>query len=271
MKKCRPNVNRFDSEVLRLDFTASVESPNFDNILRVVKSSYNIFAERFCDPLFRRVRDITLLRAYDNADLVGDGTNKCQAFVIEFTLQGECKGCDDDTPMLVRNRGRLLEESEDFDFYPSTFFNEDVTMRSLNNKAEDDRCYCNLETIADRAPTFSEFRSQLNVDLASDRRTKRQVCDVVMVTDDLLDTPAPTQTPSAAPSSSPSDAPSDQPSDQPSDEPSDEPSDQPSDVPSASPSDAPSSTPTICRAEGTICEGRRACRGADPFCAWTGS
>ena len=254
---CDPRTQRFESEILRIDFTAKTDAPNFGQILEVVKNSYNAFKGNFfCDPLFRRMTSLNLWRSFSDK-FPSDGP--CRSYVLEFEVNGRCIGCDDGDPMLDTRGNRQLQ----------------------NNRADDDdfQCWCKADVIGNRIPTFSEFASALAQDFKESRKTRNVICEVQRVTDDILETNQPSDAPSASPSDSPSDAPSDSPSDEPSDEPSDSPSDNPSDTPTTSmlpsmkPSDIPSSSPTTC-VHPTACVDpsfRRTCQRSNGICAWTNS
>ena len=284
---CEPFKDTFESNIVTIVISA-VGELNVDMVLRLAAETYNgMSQESYCDPMFRQITGINLIGTL--ADDASD--EECTEYTIEVSFQGECRGCTDGDSILETSTqlSRKLEKE------PKASAGS-IAIRALED-SNPEQCFCTENAVADRAPSYQEFKQHLEENIRSVINT---VCEVKEVWGEeasaspsaengssepptmLLDLSSNATTVlSSEPSQYCSKIPSDMPSTLPSSVPSTAlsalqssvsttstaPSMSHSSSPSASvyPSELPSSVPTSCIAE-SACNPQKACQRSENLC-----
>ena len=283
---CEPSTNTFKSNIVKIDISVIGEL-DVDTILLIAASTYNeMNQESYCDPWFRQIFDANLIGTFSPLGLSqveDESSAACQDYTIEVSFQGECRGCSDGVSILETKTepSRKLESQ-------AGFARGTLALRALE-ETNPEKCFCSYNAVADRAPSYDEFKQRLQENILSVSNLEKMVCEVKEVSgDDASLSPStrgeeseqpsvilalssnPAAFVSTAPSQYRSHIPSDMPSTLPSSVPSISmvPSMSPSTNPSASvyPSELPSSSPTSCIAE-SACNPQKACQRSENLCA----
>jgi hypothetical protein len=171
-----PVVRSFRSNKVTVNFEAINQAPDLDRVIAIAVDAYNSLTQNnFCDPLFRRTRSASILSSTFTGTTEQEKNGlPCRAFSMEISFAGECRNCEDGTNLLESggngNISRLLRES-------STFLDEVLLGRSLEGSGENG-CICEKDTIADRAPFYSEFQAYLEQKLLEDGEIGASICSV---------------------------------------------------------------------------------------------
>ena len=259
---CEPSKNTFVSNIVKIDITVAGEL-DVDTILLIAATTYNEMNQKsYCDPWFREIFDTKLIGTFTPLGLsqVKDESNGgCQDYTIEVSFQGECRGCSDGVSIL-ETRTKSSRKLKGLGQPGSGL----VALRALEEIIPE-KCFCTNNAVADRAPSYDEFKQRLEENIRSVGNLEKMVCEVKQVSGEeasaapsgeggpsepptiLSSNPSvyPSTAPSAHPSQIPSDMPSTLPSSVPSALPSAHPSQIPSDMPSTLPSSVPSTQPSL--------------------------
>jgi hypothetical protein len=120
----------------------------------LVKSVYNELIKDYCDPLIRRIQSLKISN-YEPSELIG-----CQNVQLTFGVDGECRGCGDDVPLLDQHHNN--DKNERRVMQSKSSFHEEPAIGSHRRGLKDSNyCFCDKQTIADRAPTMIELEEAL--------------------------------------------------------------------------------------------------------------
>ena len=259
---CDETKRFFESNLVKIDFSTD-GALDIDPILALAASTYNEMVQgQYCDPYFRQIFETKLIRTSTPLEISETSAKNqigCFNYSLEVSFMGECRGCSDGDPILeTRTQSSNMRILEDGGVQSS---HSRAAFRALQQESPG-RCFCDLDAIAERAPTYDEFKERLEQNIRAYGSLSKTVCEVKSVSGKPLPPSAPV---SAAPSFIPSDMPSTLPSSVPST--SMVPSSAPSNNPSASvyPSELPSSVPTGCIAE-SACNPQKACQRSENLC-----
>jgi hypothetical protein len=193
--ECDLATNPFLSELtFGLSITSDISGNILDSVADLVESVFNELIEDYCDPLIRRIQSLKISN-YEPSELIG-----CQNVQLTFGVDGQCRGCDDGAPLLDqenndgKNKRRLVQST--------TSFHEEPAIGSHRRGLKDSNyCFCNKQTIADRAPTMIELEEAL--ERAFEKDALEGVCGLVREETDSPETQAPSSLPTSIASESP--------------------------------------------------------------------
>jgi hypothetical protein len=191
------------------------------DLAKIIQDTYNELALLYCDSFFRRVTTVQVESLELDAAL--DETilkeSECGLFRANFILQGQCRGCSNNTSLLDldfeeerggrgnrnRNNRRSLQ-LKDLDHLGtrrlerSSFFDDVLHQQKFRDLQEDGEdqtqeedeekvyCFCTTDTIAERAPTEAEFFAALE-EAIGDSVTGSAICDFYGIMEEGRTTP----------------------------------------------------------------------------------
>ena len=164
--ECDNEVEEFNTRAkltLAGDITASI-IPLLENTF---KDTYNYLIALYCDPYFRNVTDVeakvVTRRRYSESQDMQDCSFES---VIEFDVKGTCFGCDErhslfDSSQFQDGQRRNLKSL--FESYKlSSLYDSKVRQNSRRRLQNLDVCFCEGNTISERAPSGEEFVAVYN-------------------------------------------------------------------------------------------------------------
>ena len=173
---CEPSKNTFESNIVKIDISVIGEL-DVDTILLIAASTYNeMNLDSYCDPWFRQIFDTNLIGTFSPLALsqVEDESNGgCQDYTIEVSFQGECRGCSDGVSILeTRTEASRKLESLAQDSRGK------LALRRAVEETNPEKCFCTDDAVADRAPSYDEFKQRLEENIRSVSNLEKVVCEV---------------------------------------------------------------------------------------------
>lgn len=143
-------IETFETQVnVELSGTPNVQADEIEALERGFINTYKDVSGSFCDPLFRTPVEVTI----DTMAGVGRllQTTQQSSFTYQYTVKGQCRGCDGNSRLFGISVRRLLHSSLGA---AGTHHDQRFLLEDL--------CFCSLDSLADRPMTQDEFAIAYN-------------------------------------------------------------------------------------------------------------
>jgi len=182
--ECEDAVQDFETTAT-LTLAGDLTESDIDALAISFKDTYNYLNTLHCDPYFR---EITSIEDYEvstkRRNRKSRKLQECSTETeIELYIRGTCLGCDDGQPLFdgdgsrdddrrKRNLKSLVKS-----YKLSTVYDTESRRTSRRRLQDSDVCFCEGDTIDDRAPSFDEFYSVYE----EEALRVPEVCEVVEI------------------------------------------------------------------------------------------
>jgi ribosomal protein S27E len=162
---CSSNARNFTTTVLvSIRANKTLPENELTQLGTAFQTTYNTLTQQYCDPLFRMVESVQVIRGLQQA-------------VVRFVVGATCLGCSNSTTLFANATSRSLCSSAANRSAP--LLPESNPSRSLPQATTPSSCYCSANAIASTAPPVNAFQSAFSKAVTSLDKT----LTVVSVTD----------------------------------------------------------------------------------------